>query len=236
MKKLLFSLLTLITFVFSSCNDGEEGTHAYQKFVTVKTLESPNYYFEMDNKKTIYPVNKSNVIYAPKEGQRAILLFSLEDLGKFSQEEQKDLKQYNYLATIYQIQNIYTGAVESMPISETEQQQNDPLDIVDAVLVGDWLTIRVLHPFTSETKNKHSYKVVYDENAFEANSNYINLTLIHNAGDDPQDGSSYYNDISFNTLSIDQFLVSKKGVKITYKRLQTMKTETITIDRPTEKQ
>ncbi len=225
MKKIFFSLLALITFALSSCNDGEEGNQAYQKFVTVRTLDATDYYFEMDNKKTIYPANKSNLIYTPKDGQRAIMLFSLE---------KTEAPGYDYHATIYTIYNIYTNFVEAMPVSDIPQQPNYPLEISDAVLAGDWLTIRVAHPASAETIGKHTYKVVYDENNFEANSNYINLNLLHDAKGDSQETSSLYNDISFSTLAIDQFLTSKKGVKIAYHRLSTNKADTIRIDRPTD--
>lgn len=224
MRKILFSLLALTTFALSSCND-EEGNQAYQKFVTVRALDTTDYYFEMDNKKTIYPANKSDLIYTPKDGQRAIMLFSLEKTEALG---------YDYHAHIYTIYNIYTSSVEEMPVSDIAQQPNYPLEISDAVLVGDWLTIRVAHPATTETINNHTYKIVYDENNFEANSNYINLNLLHDAKGDSQETSSLYNDISFNTLAIDQFLTSKKGVKIAYQSLSTNKADTIKIDRPTD--
>ncbi len=222
MKKIFFSLLALTAFALSSCNDGEEGDQAYVMPVTVKKLDATEYYFELDSKKTIYPSNKTNLIYSPKDGQRAILLFSLQDQA---------VPGYDYNATIYKIEDIYTSIAEAMPVADMAQQTNDPIDIVDAVFIGDWLTFYVRHPFRSDSQQEHSYKLVFDEDAFEANSSYINLTLLHDAKGEAQEEDNTYNYISFSALSIDQYMNDKKGVKITYKSHTTMKSEEAKIER-----
>lgn len=74
----LFLLVTMAAAIFTSCNDSDGDYPRLSAFATVKTLENNDFYFMLDDGKTIYPGDKSRLgAYKAEEDTRAIIAFNL---------------------------------------------------------------------------------------------------------------------------------------------------------------
>ena len=82
MKRFGFITLAVLTAVFfSSCNDSDGDYASSWAFASAETL-SNDYYFVLDDDKTVYPSDKSRVAgYKPEDDQRVIIFFNLLKTG-----------------------------------------------------------------------------------------------------------------------------------------------------------
>lgn len=101
MKRFGFITLAVLTAVFfSSCNDSDGDYASSWAFASAETL-SNDYYFVLDDDKTVYPSDKSRVAgYKPEDDQRVIIFFNLLKTG---------VEGYDYNIALYDVRNIYTG-------------------------------------------------------------------------------------------------------------------------------
>ena len=102
MKRFGFITFAVLTAVFSSCNDSDGDYASSWAFASAETLNSNDYYFVLDDNKTVYPSDKSRVAgYKPEDDQRVIIFFNLLKTG---------VEGYDYNIALYDARNIYTGA------------------------------------------------------------------------------------------------------------------------------
>ena len=71
MKRFGFITFAVLTAVFfSSCNDSDGDYASSWAFASAETLNSNDYYFVLDDNKTVYPSDKSRVAgYKPEDDQ-----------------------------------------------------------------------------------------------------------------------------------------------------------------------
>ena len=72
MKRFGFITFAVLTAVFfSSCNDSDGDYASSWAFASAETLNSNDYYFVLDDNKTVYPSDKSRVAgYKPEDDNR----------------------------------------------------------------------------------------------------------------------------------------------------------------------
>lgn len=66
----LFLLVTMAAAIFTSCNDSDGDYPRLSAFATVKTLENNDFYFMLDDGKTIYPGDKSRRAHTKRKRTR----------------------------------------------------------------------------------------------------------------------------------------------------------------------
>lgn len=116
MKRFGFITLAVLTAVFfSSCNDSDGDYASSWAFASAETL-SNDYYFVLDDDKTVYPSDKSRVAgYKPEDDQRVIIFFNLLKTG---------VEGYDYNIALYDVRNIYTG--ETRIVTSRKRWRNCP--------------------------------------------------------------------------------------------------------------
>lgn len=206
MKKTgLFLIAALTAVLFSACNDSDGDYAPYQYFVTVKPLADKDYYFQLDNQKTIYPGDKTRIgAYQATEGQRAVVRFNLLDVSK---------QGYDYNAEMYMIENIFTG---SSRIVTTQEELDEIPDVktsyFDGQVAGGYMTLIVGYPVLDNTK--HSFEVIRNEVApLETTPGYLDLELRHDDGGD-KGSVDYQYYISIDLSELGDLLKGKKGITL----------------------
>ena len=160
----------------SCLNDSEswpEGTNLAIATVRIKeTTEQHNFYFLLDNNKTINPVTLKHKDYKAIDGQRAFVYFGMIDNKSVISDE-----NYDYNANIFYIENILTKDI--IPLSEVDKDSigNDLLDITKVWIAQGYLNVECRY-YSLNSDNKHLLNMVYHEVDDEG---YICLEFKHNA-------------------------------------------------------
>lgn len=207
-KAALFLVAGLAAISLPSCHDSNSDYAKYAEFVTVHTSTfSGDYYFEIDNGKTIYPGDKSRIgTYEATEGKRAYVAFDL--LPK--------LEGYDYNAKIYSIGNLFTGKARTVSTQdELSDIKDDPISIDGARLAKKHFTLGVIYPVNDNSKHEFEL-IINDVNPTTTNEGYIDVELRHNAGGELMGGANKYF-ISFDLEQIKHRLEGAKGVTLRVK-------------------
>lgn len=180
MKKLgLFLITSLAAVFFAACNDSDGDYASQWAFVSVSPLANNDYYFRLDDGKTVYPGDKSRTgAYNAKADQRAIIFFNyLKDAAE----------GYDYNVALYGVQNIYSGETRTVSTeTEVKELPTDRTSFVGAKLNDNYLNLGI--GFNASDLEKHCFLLV--ENTFTqiASENkeegYLNLELRHDADGD----------------------------------------------------
>lgn len=200
------SLALLLTFIPYSCSLDDDNGYADYPFAraTINVIEGNDYYFSMDDGKTIYPGDTTNIRgYKVKDGQRAHVWMDLLD---------EKVSGYDYNARIMYIRDILTKGI--IPITEATQDSigNDPVNITNVWFGGGYLNIEFQLLGTNNPSDPHMINLVRDENAGEEKTDgYINLEFRHNLnGDYPHE--IYYGLVCFKPPFTDD--ETAKGLRI----------------------
>lgn len=212
MKKHLFILTTLLATVllFPSCNDSEGDYPEYWSFATVKTLDNNDYYFLLDNQKTVYPGDKTRIAgYEAKEGQRTVIYFNILPV---------ETPGYDDNIALYSIENILTKDVAIITTQEEmDDIGDDRIRVIKAWLAGQYLNITFEFPTDGSTK--HFINVI--ENKLNpsgtTSEGYLSLEFRHNAYNDTR-GLLASGIASFKIDQLDPQV--DKGISLRVKNLQ----------------
>lgn len=208
MKKLGFILLAALgaAVLLPSCNDSDGDYPSYYAFSTVKPLENNNYFFELDNNKTIYPGDKTLVgAYSFEEGQRAIIYFNYLDMKTDG---------YDKTAKLYSIREILSGQTgiaateeELKAFGEDKTSYYHEMGVPE--LNKNYLNIEI--GFFAGDLSKHKFTLVRNDATDPAESveGYLNLELRHDAGGD----NSGYDLMEFISFDMEQFKADMEGKK-----------------------
>ncbi|MDE6445410.1 MAG: NigD-like protein [Alistipes sp.] len=210
MKRIGLFFLTLAAAAgLASCNDSKYDGPTTSSVVTVRTLPG-DYYFVMDNNRTIYPGDKTRVsTYVPEDGERAVIYLSLLETPA---------EGYDFNAAIYAVGRITSASVEVIGTKEElEELKDDPTVVLKGQLVGDWINLIVRYAATSTDPEKHKFRLVVNqtEESSDVRDDYLKLELYHDA-DGEVAGIYYDRYLSFNTNAIRDLLADKEGVVITF--------------------
>lgn len=200
----LFATILGLLPIFQSCNnDGYSLGNYALDIATVKTIESNQYYLELDNDKTLWPAGTLIPGYQAKDGQRVLADFTLLD-DKFG--------DYDYAVRVNSIYNILTKSIEDLNSENEEEFGNDPISIpTNGIWIGShYLNIEFfMHVPASK---KHRISLVRNTEITAPDDEYLHLELRYNTYDDV---SNYVNKgiVSFDLLEAENSTSSKyKGV------------------------
>ena len=123
---LLFVLLPM-AMIFTSCEEDRYVSPLYNGLVTIRYTESDVLYFQLDDVRTLYPVNMGNSkLWA--DGQRALINFYVVD------EDDKGFTDAVYVNWIERV--LTKSMVESKGVENDVVYGKDPVEIV-----RDWVTV-----------------------------------------------------------------------------------------------
>ena len=205
MKRFGFITLAVLTAVFfSSCNDSDGDYASSWAFASAETL-SNDYYFVLDDDKTVYPSDKSRVAgYKPEDDQRVIIFFNLLKTG---------VEGYDYNIALYDVRNIYTG--ETRIVTTQEEVEELP----DVTLENGAVEI----DFNASDLSKHKFLLVRNDftqiDPDNKKEGYLNLELRHDAGTDTSGVYSY--DDRYVSFKLDQFKEDLEGMNGIILRMNT---------------
>lgn len=214
MKKLRYILPVLLAAVLLSACDLDDNndypTHMALTTVHVSAETPSEYYFTLDNNKTIYPSDQSRIgAYdtKDKEGKRAIVYFSMLE---------QPITGYDYSVAIYDIDDVLTKAIET---AETEEQLtpfgNDRIAVESIWISGNWLNIYYCIPTNGSGSTKHRISMVDNKLATppaDMPTGYTYLEFRHHADGDTQ-GQLAQDYVSFK---LDDYAPAVSGSKGLY--------------------
>ncbi|MEG2370843.1 MAG: NigD-like C-terminal domain-containing protein [Alistipes sp.] len=212
MRKFQFIGLALLAIVplLQSCNDADGD---YPSLAALTTVQVPagtsDYYFHLDNNKTVYPGDKSRIgAYdtTDKDGKRAIVYYSLLDQKK---------EGFDYNATMYDIVDVLTKKVEvATTAEEVKPFGNDRINIKQVWISGGWLNIL----YVLETSGLKSHKISLIENktatapaGMPADYTYLEFRQF---ADGDNVGRLYSNYVCYKLDAYDPAVTGKKGFYI----------------------
>jgi hypothetical protein len=202
------SLLSCSSFL----NDDDPPTTSLA-IATVKVVEGNDYYFGLDDGDTMYPVDKSSIPgYKVKDGQRALVYFSLTD---------QEVEGYDYTIRVLGIEDVLTKDVILLTEEVADSIGDDKINAVSIRLSKEYLTIQFRLLGTGNPNKPHMLNLVQNlttpeeaeaDNVKDSDDGeYLNLEFRHNAFDDaPMQLSENYVSFKLNNALID----GKKGIKI----------------------
>lgn len=124
---LLLLVLLPVAMIFTSCEDDRDVSPLYNGLVTIRYTESEVLYFQLDDVRTLYPVNMGNSkLWA--DGQRALINFYVVD------EDDKGFTDAVYVNWIERV--LTKSMVESKGVENDVVYGKDPVEIV-----RDWVTV-----------------------------------------------------------------------------------------------
>ena len=217
MKRLeiVFLILTLIlTFVLHSCSLDESDNYNNNEYpfalASVNVIEGKDYFFKMDNEKTIFPSDTTAIQnYKIVNGQRVYVWFDLLD---------EKISEYDYNARIVYIRDILTKGVFPITTAEQDSIGDDPVNIDYIGFGGGYLNVQFQLKGTNNPSKPHMINLVKNEmRTGEEEDGYINLEFRHIAKDDYQ--SEVYSGIVCFKPPFAEDETTKKGLKI---RVNTM--------------
>lgn len=228
MKKLGFLFLSVFAVtLFVSCSKDSDGDYPAKALIaTVRTLDDGGYYFERNNHETLFPGDRSRVpSYAARDGQRAIIWFSLLS----------DVAGYDYNIELYAVENIFTGKSETVSdAARLDELGNAATSITPAncSLSREWLTLHVGYPVTDHARHSFTLVVNEVEEPEEHYDGYLDVELRHNPGGDLA-GYTHFTYISFDLSGISERLAGMQGVTLRI-RTQQNGTKYLRFDLPKE--
>lgn len=154
MKRFGFITLAVLTAVFfSSCNDSDGDYASSWAFASAETL-SNDYYFVLDDDKTVYPSDKSRVAgYKPEDDQRVIIFFNLLKTG---------VEGYDYNIALYDVRNIYTGETRIVTTQEEVEELPDAqTSYFGGSMNSNWLNVGI--GFNASDLSKHKFLLVRND-------------------------------------------------------------------------
>ena len=199
----LFLLVTMAAAIFTSCNDSDGDYPRLSAFATVKTLENNDFYFMLDDGKTIYPGDKSRLgAYKAEEDTRAIIAFNLLN---------NKVEGYDYNMALYYIQDIYSGGTKVVTTQEElDELPDENTSYIDHRDNRNYLNLCI--GFNATDLTKHTFLLVRNDVTEIAPENkhegYLNLELRHDNGGD----KGQYNCKNFYaSFKLDEFKEDLKG-------------------------
>ena len=124
---LLLLVLLPVAMIFTSCEDDRDVSPLYNGLVTIRYTDSDVLYFQLDDVRTLYPVNMGNSKLW-EDGQRALINFYVVD---------EDDKGFTDAVYVNWIERVLTKAmVESKGVENDSLYGKDPVEIV-----RDWVTV-----------------------------------------------------------------------------------------------
>ena len=124
---LLLLVLLPVAMIFTSCEDDRDVSPLYNGLVTIRYTDSDVLYFQLDDVRTLYPVNMGNGKLW-EDGQRALINFYVVD------EDDKGFTDAVYVNWIERV--LTKSMVESKGVENDVVYGKDPVEIV-----RDWVTV-----------------------------------------------------------------------------------------------
>ena len=209
----LFAVIGTIPFL-ASCQDDDDTPNDLLVIGTINAIqESKDFYFTLDNGKTMFPSNPQALGNKEYEnGQRAFVIFNKLD---------EPVHGYDYNVQIKRIQEILTKEIITMDGYEnTEEKVGDNhINATYMWITQDhkYLTIEFQYYGTHQNDKKHYLNLVINpsdtESTTDGNNDYIDLEFRHNhEGDYPERLGEGY--VSFKLDKIKEQIEGKKGLRI----------------------
>ena len=202
----LFLLVTMAAAIFTSCNDSDGDYPRLSAFATVKTLENNDFYFMLDDGKTIFTGDKISLgAYKAEDATRAnIALYLLNN----------KVEGYDYNMALYYIQDIYSGGTKVVTTQEElDALEDDKTSFREAFLNNNYLNVWI--GFNACDLTKHTFLLVRNDVTEIApeytEEGYQNLELRRDAHGD-EGGYNYDRYVSFKLDSFKEDLEGKKGI------------------------
>ena len=208
-------ILTLFPFLQACLEDNKtwpEGTSL--AFVTGRekdTNEPVNFYFVLDNGKTINPISCGSLDYKAVDGQRAFAYLRLMDTKSVLND-----KTYDYNAEVFYIENVLTKDIIELTEANADSIGNDHINISNMWIAQGYITMECQF-YVENSIIKHMLNLVHDANlSIIDEEGYINLEFRHNAffdfGSQLREGI-----VSFKLDNIKEYIEESKGIKISVK-------------------
>lgn len=208
MKKFgIFLCAALTALIFTACNDSDGDYPRLSAFATVKALDNNDFYFMLDDGKTIYPGDKSRIgAYKAEEDKRAIIYFNML---------KNTVEGYDYNMALYYVYNIYSGDTKVV----TTQEELDLLADGNTSFLGARLNSNYLNVgvgFNATDLSKHTFLLVRNDVTEVAPENteegYLNLELRRDANGDTAGYNYEDRYVSFDLDSFREDLAGKNGI------------------------
>ena len=176
-------ICVIIPFLQSCLNDTEtwsEDTNLAIGTICLKeTNDKINFYFALDNGKTINPVVFNDNNYKAIEGQRAFIYFKMID----NQSVLAD-NSFDYNAEILYVENILTKKIIPLTFANNDSIGNDLIDISNVWMAQNYVNIECKF-YSSNKELPHMLNLTYDINKkIIDDEGYICLQFRHNAFND----------------------------------------------------
>lgn len=194
MKKLNSIVILLLLFsasLLQSCLDDDSSSwkdtipeDAKLGIVTIHLTDtnSPSdYYFTLDNGKTIYPAIKTNFEdYKAVEGQRAFAYLRMMDNADL-----KTMEGYDYNAELYKIVDILTKPIIPFTEEIADSIGDDYINVTHRWIAQGYLTMEYQFYGSGHPDFMHMLNLVHNKAAkLIDEEGYINLEFRHNAFND----------------------------------------------------
>ncbi len=121
---LLFTILSVISLplLVASCLDDDEPTRF--TIGTLKVIEGNDYYFLLDNNKTMFPGDTTWIRnYTVTDGQRAVIAFSLLD---------EEASGFDYNIKVERIEDILTKNIIPLTTETADSIGDDKMEVESA--------------------------------------------------------------------------------------------------------
>lgn len=194
-----------------SCNESDTDFARYSIFAVVHQ-GATGYYFESDDHKTLYPADRSRVpSYAPKDGDRVIIAYNLLEGA-----DQK-VPGFDYTIALYASELVPWGETETVADEEALKAEGEALVSLfrDDLISSTTELMNVAVAYLVKDAKKHTFRLVRveDYTPDQEADGYLNLELVHDAGDDATTGlSSYAHWVSFDLSEFSEQIAGTKGV------------------------
>ena len=132
-KSVLVVFAAAVTF--ASCNDDDDyvyiGAGMPNALVTIKPTDTGNFYMQLDNKTTMYPVNVNKSPYGDKEVRALVNCYRVETIAS------DNVFGNSISVFVNWMDSIRTKPTEAYPATDVDKKYgNDPVEIVN-----DWVTV-----------------------------------------------------------------------------------------------
>ncbi|HBG40465.1 MAG TPA: hypothetical protein DDW85_03490 [Porphyromonadaceae bacterium] len=197
--------LAALLAYFSSCDDNSQ--YSLGDFVvsiaTVEPTGANGYHIVLDNGKRLLPVH-SDIRYMPGSEQRVVVNYTILSDAKDG---------YDYYVKINDIWNILTKQVIELNEENADSIGNDPIQIHDIWVGGDYLNVDFFFNYGKGEK-PHAVNMVKNTLSSEATLNGVDLEFRHNAYNSAS-SKLYRGFVSFNLkplqrTDVDSVVISVK--------------------------
>lgn len=179
MKRVYLYLLTLLvvfTPMIQSCDDGYDLGNFTVRMATVRVVGGSTYYLEIDNGKKLWPAATNVSWYKPIEGQRVLADFTLLS-DKY--------ENYDHMIRVNYLWDVLTKRVEDLTAESEDVFGNDPVDIEDMWIGGDYLNVRFR--FRIPHEKRHRVSLIRNTTVENPDDGYIHLEYRYDNQDDESD-------------------------------------------------